>query len=211
AFFYQQGQEQVRIPPIMFLLSWFGRSNLRGMTHQTFDSEFFHEVHKPLHRSRGFDSHSHRPWKSRIKLPYDVSFVLQTALHDLACGGVQDRQCLLASVQITSYNFHLGLLRSELCRANTAQSTRAVARPASLRHQSEPTGSCMSLPATSIPALNFTPDRNTVWASDDLPRLYVSCNHPQHRMRLQSRNGLAAVSRRIADTQFPAQMFPLKL
>ena len=40
------------------------------------------------------------------------------------------------TVEITSYNFHLGLLRSELCRANTAQSTRAVARPASLRHQS---------------------------------------------------------------------------
>src|SRR5262249_44385914 len=39
-------------------------------------------------------------------------------------------------MQITSYNFHLALLRSELCRANTAQSTRAVARPASLRYQS---------------------------------------------------------------------------
>ena len=40
------------------------------------------------------------------------------------------------NVQITSYNPHLGLLRSELCRVNTEQSTRAVARPASLRHQS---------------------------------------------------------------------------
>jgi len=28
----------------MFLLSWFGRSNLGRMTCQTFDSEFFHEV-----------------------------------------------------------------------------------------------------------------------------------------------------------------------
>jgi hypothetical protein len=33
-------------------------------------------------------------------------------------------------------NSHLGLLRSELCRVNTEQSIRAVARPASLRHQS---------------------------------------------------------------------------
>jgi hypothetical protein len=32
-------------------------------------------------------------------------------------------------VQITSYNSHLGLLRSELCRVNTAQSTRVVASP----------------------------------------------------------------------------------
>jgi hypothetical protein len=44
---------------------------------------------------------------------------------------------LLASVQITSYNSHLGLLRSEHCRVNTEQFTRAVARPTSLWHQSE--------------------------------------------------------------------------
>ena len=34
------------------------------------------------------------------------------------------------------YNSRLGLLRSELCRVNTEQSTRAVAGPASLRRQS---------------------------------------------------------------------------
>jgi len=46
---------------------------------------------------------------------------------------------LLASMQITSYNFHLGLLRSGLCRVvNTEQSSRAVARPASLRLHSGP-------------------------------------------------------------------------
>src|SRR5215510_12664309 len=120
----------------MFLLSWFGRSNLGRMTHQTFDSEFFHQVYKPLHGSRRFDSHTHWPWKVRVKLPHVVPFVPKSCLHYLSGGGVQHRQRLLASVQITSYNSHLGLLRSELCRANTAQSTRAVARPASLRHQS---------------------------------------------------------------------------
>jgi len=45
-------------------------------------------------------------------------------------------QRLLAIMQITSYNSHLGLLRSEHCRVNTEQSTRAVARPVSLRHHS---------------------------------------------------------------------------
>jgi hypothetical protein len=34
-------------------------------------------------------------------------------------------------------NSHLGLLRSEHCRVHTEQLTRAVARPASLWHQSE--------------------------------------------------------------------------
>jgi len=86
--------------------------------------------------SRRFDSHTHWSWKVGIKLLHAVAFVLQSRFHDLACGGVQHRQRLLASVQITSYNPHLGLLRSEHCRVNTAQFTRAVGRPASLRHQS---------------------------------------------------------------------------
>src|SRR5580700_9381887 len=120
----------------MFLFSWFGCSNLCWMTHQTFDPEFFHEVQKPLHRSGGFDPYTHRSWKVRIKLSHDVLFVLQSRFLYLSCYGVQHRQCLLATVQIASYNSHLGLLRSELCRVNTEQSTRAVARPASLRHHS---------------------------------------------------------------------------
>src|SRR4029077_9069276 len=120
----------------MLLLSWLGCSNLCRMTHQTFDSEFFHEIHKPLHGSGGFDSHTPWPWKVAIKLSHVVAFVLQSRLHHFSRGGVQHRQRLLASVQITSYNSHLGLLRSELCRVNTEQSTRAVERPASLRHQS---------------------------------------------------------------------------
>src|SRR6202451_720640 len=120
----------------MLLFSWFGCSNLCRMTHQAFDSKLFHEVHKPLHGSRCFDSHTNRFCEVRVKLSHVVAFVLESPVHYLAGVGVQHRQRLLASVQITSYNLHLGLLRSELCRVNTAQSTRAVARPASLRHQS---------------------------------------------------------------------------
>jgi hypothetical protein len=56
-------QNQVRIAPIMFLLPWLGGPNLGRMTNQAFDSHLFHEVHEPLHRSRGFDPHSHRVWK----------------------------------------------------------------------------------------------------------------------------------------------------
>jgi hypothetical protein len=60
AVFHQQLQNQIRISPIMFLLPWLGCANLCRMTDQAFDSQFFHEIHKPLHRSRGFDTHSHR-------------------------------------------------------------------------------------------------------------------------------------------------------
>src|ERR1700758_5124506 len=106
------------------------------MTDPAFDSQFFQEIYEPLHRSGGFDTHAHRAWKRGIKLPHVVAFVLESHLHYLSRCGVQHRQRLLASVQITSYNSHLGLLRSEHCRVNTEQSTRAVARPAPLWHQS---------------------------------------------------------------------------
>src|ERR1700736_227062 len=121
----------------MFLLPRLGSPNLCRMTNPAFDSQLFHEIHKPLHRSRCFNAHTHRVWKLRIKLPHVVVFVRQSHLHYLSRCGVQHRQCFLASVQITSYNSHLGLLRSEHCRVNTAQFTRAVARPASLWHQSD--------------------------------------------------------------------------
>src|ERR1700758_4406831 len=107
------------------------------MTDPAFDSQFFQEIYEPLHRSGGFDTHAHRAWKRGIKLPHVVAFVLESHLHYLSRCGVQHRQRLLASVQITSYNSHLGLLRSEHCRVNTEQSTRAVARPAPLWHQSK--------------------------------------------------------------------------
>src|SRR5271154_4622897 len=120
----------------MFLLPWLGGPNLCRVTDPAFDFPLFQEIYEPLHRSRGFDTHSHRAWKRGIKLPHVVAFVLESHLPYLSRCGVQHRQRLLASVQITSYNSHLGLLRSEHCRANTEQSTRAVARPASLRHHS---------------------------------------------------------------------------
>ena len=120
----------------MFLFSWLGRSNLCRMSHQAFDPQFFHQVHKPLHGSGGFDPHTHGPWKVGIKLPHDIVFMLESRLLYLSRCGIQHRHCLLATVQITSYNSPLGLLRSEHCRVNTEQFTRAVARPTSLRHQS---------------------------------------------------------------------------
>jgi hypothetical protein len=48
---------------------------------------------------------------------------------DLACGAVQHPQLLLARMQITSWNFHLGLLRSMPCRVNAEQFIRAVLSP----------------------------------------------------------------------------------
>src|SRR6202034_4732155 len=85
------------------------------ITNPVFDSQLFHQVHEPLHRSRGFDAHAHRTWKCGIKLPHVVPFVQQSHSHYLSRFGLQHRQRLLASMKIASYNSHLGLLRSEHC------------------------------------------------------------------------------------------------
>src|SRR6202451_1873495 len=99
----------------MFLSAGLGRSNRRGMTYLTVDSQFLHQVHKPFHRPCRFDAYMHRTGKRGIKLPHAVAFVRESPIHYFPCSGVQHRQRLLASVQITSYNLHLGLLRSEHC------------------------------------------------------------------------------------------------
>src|SRR6202522_2023886 len=99
----------------MLLSAGFGGSNRRRMTNLTVDSQFFHQVQKPLHRSGRFDTYSHRTGKLRTKLPHTFAFVRQSLVHNLSGRGVQHRQRLLASMQITSYNPHLGLLRSEHC------------------------------------------------------------------------------------------------
>src|SRR6202050_3863144 len=99
----------------MFLSAGFGRSNRRRMADLTVDSEFFHQVQEPLHRPGRLNSHARRTGKRGIKLTPAVAFVRKNSIHDFPCCGVQHRQRLLASVQITSYNSHLGLLRSEHC------------------------------------------------------------------------------------------------
>jgi hypothetical protein len=55
--------------------------------------------------------------------------VRQGPLDDFPCVAIQHGNRLLGSVQITSYNPHLGLLRPERCGFGHAQSTGAVARP----------------------------------------------------------------------------------
>src|SRR5271168_2877913 len=99
----------------MFLFPWFGRSNLRRMADLAIDPQLFHQAQKPLHRSRCFNSYTHRPWQPRIKLLHVTATVCQRLFHHLPGRCIEHRQCLLASVQIASYNPHLGLLRSEHC------------------------------------------------------------------------------------------------
>src|SRR5262249_13516606 len=93
-------------PSLLHVGKWAAR-----MTYQTSDSEFLHEVHKPLRGAGGFDSHACRPLKVGIILSHDAAFVLQSRVHYLAGAGIQHRQRLLASVQIASHNSHLGLPR----------------------------------------------------------------------------------------------------
>src|ERR1700678_3108125 len=99
----------------MLLSAGLGGSNRRRMTNLTVDPQFFHQVQKPFHRSGCFDAYSYRTGQPGIKLPHPFAFVRQSLVHNFSRRGVEHRQRLLASVQITSYNPHLGLLRSELC------------------------------------------------------------------------------------------------
>src|SRR6202046_5164365 len=85
------------------------------MTDLTVDSQLFHPLQKPPQSFGRLHADSRRPWKGGIKLPHAVAFVRESPIHRFPCSGVQHRQRLLASVQITSYNLHLGLLRSEHC------------------------------------------------------------------------------------------------
>jgi hypothetical protein len=52
---------------------------------------------------------------TRPELPDGVAFLFEGLFFQLACVAIQHRDRLLSSVQIATYNSHLGLLRSELC------------------------------------------------------------------------------------------------
>src|SRR5215468_11296166 len=103
----------------MFLLAGLRRSNGGRMTDSAFNSQFVHQVQKPIHRSGGFDAYQHRAWKPGIKLPHVAAFVHQLSTYYLAGCGVQHRQRLLASVQITSYNSHSASFGPSAVRVNT--------------------------------------------------------------------------------------------
>src|SRR5580658_9212420 len=110
----------------MFLSARFGRPNRRGMSDLTVDSQLFHQLQKSLHRPSRFDAYTHRAGKRGIKLPHAVAFVRESPIHYFPCSGVQHRQRLLASVQITSS------FGPSTVGVNTEQFTRAAARPTSL-------------------------------------------------------------------------------
>jgi len=53
---------------------------LINVTDQAFDSQLFHQVHKPLHGSGSFDTHSYRPRKTGIKLSHAAASLTQIFL-----------------------------------------------------------------------------------------------------------------------------------
>src|ERR1700756_755411 len=58
--------------------------------------------------------------KLGIKLPHFLAFVLQRTIHHFSGLGVEHRQRLLASVQITSYNLHSASFDPSAVRVNIA-------------------------------------------------------------------------------------------
>ncbi len=84
AIFNQQFRYQTGISSIVLLLPWFGRADLRRMTHLAVDSQFLHQIQKPPHRTGGFDPHADRRGKRRAELSNHCCFVLQSLLDNLA-------------------------------------------------------------------------------------------------------------------------------
>src|SRR3954467_6797527 len=119
----------------MFLPPWLGGPDRRRMAHAARHPELLHQSHKPAHRAGGLDAHDRRLGNGGIELPNRLAVMTQRLFDHLASIAIQHRDRLLRRVQITTYNPHLGLLRPERCEVDTAQSTRAVARPTSLWHQ----------------------------------------------------------------------------
>ena len=74
------------------------------------------------------------PWHDGLRCMFShlVPFVGKCLLGELAGFRVHHGYGLLSCVQITAYNFHLGLLCPEPFWLDTAKSTRSVVRPTSL-------------------------------------------------------------------------------
>jgi len=91
------------------------------------------EVHEPLHRSRGFDPHTHRAWKLGIQTPARwLPSCFRVHAHYFPRCGLQHchdcwRACKSHPIILISASFGPSAVR-----VNTEQFTRAVGEPASL-------------------------------------------------------------------------------
>src|SRR5438309_4337696 len=99
----------------MFLLSRIGLPNFREVTHLVADPQLVKQLQKPCHCARRFDSDEDGSWQGPIERSNRIAFVFESLCDALAGVTIQHGYRLLASVKITSYNSHLGLLRPERC------------------------------------------------------------------------------------------------
>ena len=75
----------------MFLLARLCRSNRGRMADSAFDPQLLHQVHKPLHRSSGFDADKHGVRERRIEFPHFIAFVHQRQIHHFSRCCLQHR------------------------------------------------------------------------------------------------------------------------
>jgi hypothetical protein len=94
--FNQQLQHERGVSSVVLLFPRFGRADLRRMAHLTVDPQLFHQLQEPVHRTGGFDPHTSRSSKSRVKLSHRIAFVPQSLLDDLTCLHVQHGNRLLS-------------------------------------------------------------------------------------------------------------------
>jgi hypothetical protein len=94
--------QQPSIASIILLLARFIGTDLRRVSHPTFDSQLFHQLQEPLRRTTGFNPHPHRTWQPGVKLSHFLAFVLENVLFYFSRFSVQHRQRLLSRMQIAA-------------------------------------------------------------------------------------------------------------
>jgi integrase len=86
------------------------------MADPALDPQLVHQVQKPRHRSPSLNAHQHG--LREIELPHLVTFVQQRQIHHFSGRRVQHRQCLLASMQVASYDSHSASFGPSAIRVN---------------------------------------------------------------------------------------------
>src|SRR5579863_6539709 len=104
----QQIQQMLRVARVGLLPPHGARPNFRRIPHPQLVTELGHHALEPLRVARGLDPDQRGLGRTRVKRLRFPAFVFQPARHHLAGLRTQDRNYLVARMQITSDNRHVG-------------------------------------------------------------------------------------------------------
>ena len=126
--------EQCRVTAVVFLTACLGGANRCGMTDVAGNSEVLHQRQKPPHRTSGFKADDDRSGECGVEVPHGVGLMFQRGFGNFSrVPSSIAMDCWLACKSQPIIRISASFDPSAV-RVDTAQSTRAVVRPTSLRH-----------------------------------------------------------------------------